>query len=97
MQPLVSDFWNGEGRGYLIQLKPSSQEYFRTTTEVNNENANSYTFVRLEEWTKYDVRVAAFNSVGNSQYSTVATDRTIESGISIHSVECSYLDVTPRC
>lgn len=78
-QPLVPDFWNGEGRGYLVQYKLKTQDFFRQTTQVPNENANSFTFANLEEWTEYDVRVAAFNSVGDSAYSTIATDRTIES------------------
>ncbi len=79
-KPLVPEFWNGEGKGYRIQYKPSTEPEFTRTQEVNNENANSYTFGGLEEWTEYNVRVAAFNKVGTSAYSDVATERTIESG-----------------
>ena len=76
----MPEYWNGEGRGYRIQYKSGAEEEFVKAMEVRNENANSYTFTNLEEWTEYDVRVAAFNQVGTSAYSTVATDRTIESG-----------------
>ena len=47
---------------------------------VRDENANSYTLTALEEWTRYDVRVAAYNKVGISSYSAIITDRTRESG-----------------
>ena len=80
VQPLVPEYWNGEGKGYRIQYKSGTEDFFSQTTEVRNENANSYTFTNLEEWTEYNVRVAAFNQVGTSAYSSVATDRTIESG-----------------
>ena len=76
----MPEYWNGEGRGYRIQYKSGIEEEFTKAMEVRNENANSYTFANLEEWTEYDVRVAAFNQVGTSVYSNVATDRTIESG-----------------
>ena len=76
----MPEYWNGEGRGYRIQYKSGAEEDFAKAMEVRNENANSYTFTNLEEWTEYDVRVAAFNQVGTSAYSSVATDRTIESG-----------------
>ncbi len=79
-QPLVPEFWNGEGRGYIIQYKSSGETSFDKTTRITNENANSHTYTNLEEWTEYNVRVAAFNQVGTSAYSSVASDRTIESG-----------------
>ena len=78
---MVPEYWNGEGRGYLIQYKSDTEQFFAKTTEVRNENANSYTYIGLEEWTEYNVRVAAFNQVGTSAYSNIATDRTIESGM----------------
>ncbi len=79
-QPLASDLWNGEGRGYLIQYKQNDEKFFYRTIEVEDENANSYTFGGLEEWMSYGVRVASFNKVGNSAYSPIAVDRTRESG-----------------
>lgn len=80
MQPLASDLWNGEGRGYLIQSKLHDDPVFVATLEVDDENANSHTFSKLEEWMQYDFRVASFNKVGNSDYSAIAVDRTRESG-----------------
>ena len=77
---MVPEYWNGEGKGYLIQYKARDERDFTEVMRVRNENANSYTFIGLEEWTEYDVRVAAFNEVGTSAFSTIATDRTIESG-----------------
>lgn len=81
VQPLASDLWNGEGRGYLIQHKEHNAPMFTTTIQIRDENANSFTFTKLEEWTQYDVRVASYNKVGNSEYSATATDRTRESGM----------------
>ena len=46
---------------------------------VSDENANSYVLSDLEEYTRYDVRVAAFNKVGFSPYSPVTSDTTRES------------------
>ncbi len=63
----------------MIQYKTRDETFFVRTIEVEDENANSYTFAGLEEWMSYDVRVASYNKVGNSVYSPIATDRTRES------------------
>ena len=48
--------------------------------KLDNEDANSHTLAGLDEWTSYDVRVAAYNKVGISSYTDQVTDRTRESG-----------------
>ena len=61
---------------------------------IDNENANSHIIGKLEEWTLYNVKVAAFNSVGKSDYSPIAKDTTRESGEpAVHTIYCWLLTV----
>ncbi|KAI0210962.1 Protein sidekick [Lamellibrachia satsuma] len=78
--PLLKERWYGEGREYRLQYRPYIVGSDWRTITVRDENANSYTLTALEEWTRYDVRVAAYNKVGISSYSAIITDRTRESG-----------------
>ena len=52
---------------------------FVQTVLVSDENANSYVLSDLQEFTKYDVRVAAYNKVGYSPYCPITSDTTRES------------------
>lgn len=57
---------------------------FVQTVLVADENANSYVLSGLQEFTQYDVKVAAYNKVGHSPYSPVTSDTTRESGRQPH-------------
>ena len=47
---------------------------------IDDENAITFQLTGLDEWTKYDVRLAAFNSVGRSNFTETVIARTSESG-----------------
>lgn len=71
--------WNGDSRGYIVQWKLHSSFNFSNSVTIADENANSYQLNGLRKYTKYDVQVAAFNSIGVGSYSLTATDQTLES------------------
>ena len=48
--------------------------------DVRDQHANSYVMENLEEFMTYSVRMAAYNSIGNSPYSPTVSDTTRESG-----------------
>jgi protein sidekick len=79
--PLTAADWNGEQRGYRIEytsVDPAVMSGWQTVN-VDNENANSFMLIGLEEWTEYQVRVAAFNKVGVSSDSPIVKEATRES------------------
>jgi len=48
--------------------------------EIADENAVSFRLTGLDEWTEYDVQLAAFNAVGRSNFTEPVVARTRESG-----------------
>ena len=50
------------------------------TFKIPDENANSHIMIGLEEWMRYQVRVASYNRMGYSAYSSSAETTTRESG-----------------
>lgn len=85
----MTDRWNGEQGGYLIHYKTSNTINFTNMAIVTDDNAISYSLTGLEEWTEYDVQVAAFNQVGISDFSNLTSGRTRESGT--HKFSLTYL------
>ncbi|CAH1794891.1 unnamed protein product [Owenia fusiformis] len=76
--PLPATEWNGAPRGYRIAYKRSDVTTY-LSLELEKPSANSYILSKLHQWAVYDVKVEAYNDVGNSGYSPVASDRTRES------------------
>ncbi|ELU15655.1 hypothetical protein CAPTEDRAFT_52109, partial [Capitella teleta] len=78
--PLPARDWNGEQRGYRVEYTSVDASLMPSWKAVNvdSENANSFMLAGLEEWTEYQVRVAAFNKVGHSADSPVVKDSTRE-------------------
>ncbi|CAD5226006.1 unnamed protein product [Bursaphelenchus xylophilus] len=90
--PLLPNHWNGEPRGYVIYyraMKPkklggNSQEKEGNnnewiTVKTLNHKASEMTLLDLEPFTTYQIRMAAENSFGLSETSTVITATTYES------------------
>ena len=80
LQPLAVEDWNGENRGYLLEARMSELTAWNIKKQVTDQHAVSYVLSGLEEFTTYDVRVAAFNNIGDSPYSEVVNVTTRESG-----------------
>lgn len=76
---LPLNFWNGDSRGYVVQWKLHSISNFSNSVTIADENGNSYQLNNLRKYAKYDVQVAAFNSVGVGSFSPTATAQTMES------------------
>ena len=81
MQPLSSDQWNADLKGYVIRYVESAKTNATyQIVYVEDENANSFQLNGLDIWVEYTVELAAFNEVGIGNYSLATTSRTRESG-----------------
>ena len=67
-------------RGYLLEGRMSDSSAWNIKKQVTDHLAVSYILTGLEEYTSYDVRVAAFNTIGDSPYSDIVNITTRESG-----------------
>lgn len=92
--PLQQSEWYGNPRGYNItyrslvngdtadsaasfnQIVQQQQQY--SSVLIDDSTANSHVLDRLEEWTAYEVLMAACNDVGCSAQSPLAVERTRE-------------------
>ena len=80
------NLWHGRERGYSIQVRMAvsgeDDQGWSTaqTFKIPDENANSHIMIGLEEWMRYQVRVASYNRMGYSAYSSSAETTTRESG-----------------
>ncbi len=84
-QPLTAVDWNGDGPAYVIEyLAPALGPSPAVTVVVSDPAANSYILTGLQEWTRYDVRLAARNAVGLGPFSPTTSDQTRESGTSYY-------------
>jgi len=74
--------WNGEPRGYRIyhRRKEALTPDWHVVTLDDGINMNSAILAGLEEWVEYQVKILAFNDVGDSPFSAVVVERTRESG-----------------
>lgn len=77
------DEWNGAGRGYVLRYQQRGVIDFNQSLVINDENAVSFQLTGLQEWTAYDIQLAAFNRVGRSNFSETVVARTRESGMSV--------------
>ncbi|KAH3749307.1 hypothetical protein DPMN_029856 [Dreissena polymorpha] len=50
-------------------------------TLANGVNMNSFILAYLQEWMEYEVKILAYNDVGDSSFSAVVLERTRESGM----------------
>lgn len=91
---LSNAMWNGYGRGYVVQWRLSSNVIFGYSHNITDENSNSYQLDGLHRWTRYDVRVAAFNVIGTSAFSSVVSTQTPESVPSSGPVNVTAVTVT---
>ncbi|KAL3875338.1 hypothetical protein ACJMK2_033296 [Sinanodonta woodiana] len=77
--PLSEIAWNGVPRGYRIYYKlKDSLDNFRIIT-LEGLNTDSNIIDKLEEWMEYEVKMVAYNDVGNSSFSPITVERTRES------------------
>jgi len=80
LQPLQQTEWYGNPRGYNISYRKSTEgESWRFQT-IGNPTGNSFVLNDLEEFSTYEVKMAAFNDVGSSELSVPSVERTRESG-----------------
>ncbi|WAQ96469.1 SDK-like protein [Mya arenaria] len=79
--PLKNSDWNGEGKGYKIfyRRKASLTDDWLVMTLDMSVNMNSAILVNLEEWVEYEVKILAYNDIGESIFSRVVVERTRES------------------
>ena len=73
--------WNGEAKGYKVYYKMVDDLDFVPVTLDNGVNLDSMILAGLEEWMEYEVKMLAFNDVGDSDFSPVTVERTRESGL----------------
>ncbi|KAK3593323.1 hypothetical protein CHS0354_031382 [Potamilus streckersoni] len=77
--PLPEIAWNGVPRGYRMYYKlKDGLDNFRVIT-LEGVNTDSNIIDRLEEWMEYEVKMVAYNDVGNSSFSPTTVERTRES------------------
>ena len=81
LQPLARRDWNGEPRGYRVFYRMMDATDFTPLTLDNGINMDSTILGGLQEWMEYQVKMMAFNDVGDSAFSPVTVERTRESGI----------------
>lgn len=81
-QLLEKSDWNGEPRGYKIyyQMKEAAVNWSVLVLD-NGVTVNSAILPHLEEWMEYEVKMLAYNDVGNGVFSTVTVERTREAGM----------------
>ncbi|XP_064623842.1 protein sidekick-2-like isoform X2 [Lineus longissimus] len=77
--PLPVQDWNGLPKGYKISYRSKDLNNSYTEVSLENSNGNGYLLTGLQEWTMYEVRLRAYNIIGNGPYSPVKSDRTRES------------------
>ncbi|KAL4239205.1 Protein sidekick-2 [Mactra antiquata] len=78
--PLSKNDWNGEPRGYKIFYKNKDHSNaFKVLDLDNGMNMDSAILGNLEEWMQYEVKMIAYNDVGESIYSPITVERTRES------------------
>ena len=80
-QPILKSEWNGVPRGYKIYYKMKDNSTNFTVVDLDNGmNMDSAILSNLEEWMEYEVKMLAYNEVGDSPFSSVTVERTRESG-----------------
>ena len=78
---MASDKWNGDSRGYILRYQQHGVADSNQSLVINDENAVAFLLMGLQEWTEYDIRLAAFNRVGRSNFTEAVVARTRESGL----------------
>ncbi|XP_074647497.1 protein sidekick-2-like [Tubulanus polymorphus] len=76
--PLPIHEWNGVPLGYVIKYKHKDANIYKRI-QMEDKNANGFLIAKLEEWTEYEIKVCAYNGVGEGPYSQGVFDRTRES------------------
>lgn len=79
--PLQQSEWYGNPRGYNItyrSLEANGTAGAALSVLIDDHTANSHVLDRLEEWTAYEVLMAACNDAGSSASSPPAVERTRE-------------------
>ncbi|XP_043941066.1 protein sidekick-2 [Protopterus annectens] len=79
--PLPEAEYNGnpESVGYRIKYYRLDRQGRTMTHIITDRMEREYTIEDLEEWTEYEVRVQAFNTIGAGPWSPVVVGRTRES------------------
>ncbi|XP_055334762.1 protein sidekick-like [Paramacrobiotus metropolitanus] len=80
--PLVTDQWNGKTGSYLLvfrSLNDTPVTQSMRNVVVNDSSVGSLVLANLEEFTQYEVRIAAVNAIGSSDQSTPVLESTRES------------------
>lgn len=79
--PLQITEWFGNPKGYNVtyQLIEKDMEAKSTSVLIEDPTSNSYILKNLEEFSLYEIVVAAVNEVGQSSESNVALEKTRES------------------
>ena len=95
MQPLASNLWNGENKKYVVQWKLHSSPNYTSSYTSIDETTTTYRLTGLLKWRDYDVQVASSNNIGFSNFSTVVTAKTLESGQFATSVISHSLFLVP--
>jgi protein sidekick len=80
-QPLQQTEWYGNPKGYNISYRPSGTHEPLQSTIIDNPTGNAFVLSSLEEFTAYEVIMAALNDVGMSEPSKPSVERTREAGI----------------
>lgn len=83
-QLLQKSDWNGEPRGYKIYYRMKEQATSSSNWSVlvldNGVNVNSAILTKLQEWMEYEVKMLAYNDIGDGVFSSVTVERTREAG-----------------
>ena len=74
LQPLSELEWNGEQRGYKVDYKMSDANFNMITPVIPKDNKVIYKDIDgLHEGLQYQVKVSAFNDVGDGPSSPIIT------------------------
>ncbi|XP_052268400.1 protein sidekick-like [Dreissena polymorpha] len=92
--PLSQSDWNGEPKGYKISYRRKMVPTWTNVTLANGVNMNSFILAYLQEWMEYEVKILAYNDVGDSSFSAVVLERTRESVPSVGPVNVSATALT---
>nr|XP_018910641.1 PREDICTED: protein sidekick isoform X1 [Bemisia tabaci] len=76
--PLQQIDWYGNARGYNITYKNTKNNRVLSIS-IEDHTTNSHVLDNLEEFTRYEITMYAFNDVGSSSPSSLAAETTRES------------------